>query len=72
MAITVTVTTVAITAGEMIVSVDTTNTLHAGVTQQISTKHGASQTLEGVVREIEAAAKMMWSGYGNPTWQIAE
>ena len=72
MAIIVTVTNVAITSGEMVVSVKTTNTLHAGIERTFSTKHGASQTLEGVVREIEAAAKMMWAGYGNPSWQIAE
>ena len=72
MAIYVTVTDVSITAGDMLVSLSTTNTLHAGVTRLFSTKHGASQTLEGVVSEINSATLMMWAGYGNPSWTVPE
>ena len=72
MAIHVTVTNVDITKGEMVVSVNTTNTAHPGITQQFSIVEGASQTLLGVVRTIDAAAKMMWAGYGNPSWQVEE
>jgi hypothetical protein len=70
--INVTVTSVSITKGEMVVEVSTTNTNNPGITQTFSIVEGASQTLEGVMKTIEGAAKMMWAGYGNPSWDVIE
>lgn len=72
MAIHVTVTNVSITESDMIVSVETTNTDYPGITLTYTVKEGASQTLEGVVYTVDRAAKMMWAGYGNPSWEVVE
>lgn len=70
MAIQVTVTSVEIIRGEMVVQVETTNTDYPSIPLTFSVLEGSSQTLVGVKYNIDKAAQMMWIGYGNPSWEV--
>lgn len=68
--ITVKVLNCTIVESEMVVSCKTTNTAHQNITLEFSTKHGCGQTLEGVQREIDGGAKLLWIAYAKPQWNV--
>ena len=72
MAITVKVTNVTISGEKLNAQVETTNTAHPNVTLTFDIDEGASQTLEGVKKAIEGAARMMWAGYPQPSWNVQD